>query len=70
MRRTATRSTGTNDKMTVNINTLADMLDCGIDTARKVGTSAGARVQIGTRVLYRTDKVNEYLERMTAQETA
>lgn len=53
------------DRITVNANTLAGMLDCGRATAVKVGTEAGARIQIGNRVLFKVDAVERYLnERM------
>lgn len=58
------------NRVAVNINTLAGMMDCGLVTARRIGANAGARVQIGKRVLYRLDKINAYLDRMTEDATA
>lgn len=49
------------DRITVNANTLAGMLDCGRATAVKIGTEAGARIQIGNRVLFKVDAIKEYL---------
>lgn len=49
-------------KVTVNAENLASMLDCGRVTAVKIGTDAGARIQIGKRVLFKLDKVEKYLE--------
>lgn len=40
---------------------LAQMLDCGRSTAVKIGIEAGARMQIGRRVLYNVDAVRKYL---------
>ena len=37
------------------------MLDCGRSTAVKIGIEAGARMQIGRRVLYNVDAVRKYL---------
>lgn len=55
----------TNNRVTVNTESLAKMLDCGRATAVKIGTAAGARVQIGKRVLFKMDKVDEYLNKLT-----
>lgn len=52
----------TDIKITVDINGLAAMLSCGHATARKIGEQAGARVEIGRRVLYMVDKVYKYLD--------
>lgn len=49
------------DRITVNANTLAGMLDCGRATAVKIGTEAGARIQIGNRVLFKVDAIKGYL---------
>jgi len=38
------------------------MLSCGRATARKIGEQAGARIEIGRRVLYSVDAVKKYLE--------
>lgn len=47
--------------LTVDANGLAGMLKCGRATATKIGNEAGARIQIGRRVLYKVSKVEEYL---------
>lgn len=52
-------------KVTVNAENLASMLDCGRATAVKIGTDAGARIQIGKRVLFKMDKVEKYLETLS-----
>ena len=59
-----TRMSDTENRVTVCAETLAKMLDCGRSTAVKIGTEAGARVQIGKRVLFKLDKVDKYLENM------
>lgn len=68
MRKTAT--TKGVEHVAVNIDTLQGMLDCGKATARQIGTAAGARVQIGKRVLYSVDKVNAYLNDLAGRESA
>lgn len=52
------------DRITVNADTLAGMLDCGRATAIKIGTDAGARVQIGTRVLFKVAEVERYISEL------
>ncbi len=49
-------------KITVTAEELAGMLSCGTATARKIGEDAGARVQIGRRVLYSVKKVEKYID--------
>lgn len=60
MRRTIKRNA--EDRLTVNAETLAGMLDCGRATAVKIGTDAGAKIQIGRRTLYKVSAVEKYLE--------
>lgn len=55
----------TSSRVTVSTENLAKMIDCGRATAVKIGTAAGARVQIGKRVLFKMDKVEEYLNKLT-----
>lgn len=63
-----TKTTETNNKVAVNAETLAKILDCGKPTAMKVGEAAGARIQIGKRVLYKVDKIERYLDSLTEKE--
>lgn len=60
MHRTMKRSN--RNYLTVNAETLAGMLDCGRATAVKIGTDAGAKIQIGRRTLYKVSDVEKYLE--------
>lgn len=46
----------------VNADTLAGMLNCGRATAVKIGTDAGAKIQIGRRTLYKVSIIEKYLE--------
>lgn len=62
MQKTREYSHNTKNRLTVNANTLAGMLDCGRATAVKIGTEAGARVQIGTRVLFKVSEVERYID--------
>lgn len=47
--------------LAVDIERLAAMLSCGQASARKIGEDAGARIEIGRRVLYVVGKVEKYL---------
>lgn len=53
--------------LTVNAETLASMLDCGRATAVKIGTDAGAKIQIGRRTLYKVSIVNKYLDSLSGE---
>lgn len=60
MKKTLSRD---NEKfLTVNADTLAGMLNCGRATAIKIGTDAGAKIQIGRRTLYKVSIIEKYLE--------
>ena len=61
MRKTLNRGNEEKGKLTVNAETLAGMLDCGRATAVKIGTDAGARIQIGRRALYNVSIIEKYL---------
>lgn len=63
-----TKTAETSNKVSVNAETLAKILDCGKPTAMKVGEAAGARIQIGKRVLYKVDKIEQYLDSLTEKE--
>lgn len=60
MRKTNTLET--ENKIMVSAENLAKMLDCGRVTAVKIGIEAGARIQIGKRVLFKMDKIERYLD--------
>lgn len=65
-----TKTAETSNKVSVNAETLAKILDCGKPTAMKVGEAAGARIQIGKRVLYKVDKIERYLDSLTEENEA
>ena len=52
-------------KMSVDTKELQSMLTCGRDTAVKIGMKAHARIQIGKRVLWNVQKVQEYLNNIS-----
>ena len=64
MRKTMERDT--QQKLMVDVKGLAAMLSCGLSSARKIGEQAGARIQIGRRVLYSVEKVQEHIRLNTA----
>ncbi len=47
--------------ITVNIETLKDILQCGRYTAARIAKEAGAEVRIGKRVLYNRQKIENYI---------
>lgn len=67
MQKTRVSTVPAENRLTVNANTLASMLDCGRATAVKIGTAAGARVQIGTRVLFKVSEVERYINEHTGK---
>ena len=51
-----------NKRTTIDTKALQEMLSCGRPAAIKAGTAAGARVQIGRRVLWNVEKVEQYID--------
>ena len=52
-------------RKTVDTTGLREMLNCGRVTAVKIGTDAGARIQIGRRVLWNVDKIQKHLDKIS-----
>lgn len=52
-------------RLTVTSEELALFMGCGRKTAVDTGEKAGARVQIGRRVLWNIEKVREYLNKIS-----
>ena len=50
--------------MTVDAEMLARMLNCGRQTAAKIGADASARIQVGRRVLYSVPAIEKYLDQI------
>lgn len=62
MRKTNTSSIVTEKTLLVDTPMLAsDVLHCGTVTAVRIGNDAGARVQIGKRVLWNLKKIENYV---------
>ena len=51
-----------NQKITVNIDELKEMLSVGKNTASQIGEDAQAVVRIGRRKLYNVEKIKKYME--------
>ena len=53
------------NKITVDINELKEMLSIGRNNAAEIGEKAGAVIRIGRRKLYNVRKVTEYMDKLT-----
>ena len=49
------------DKLLLDLNDLKEILSCGRQAAIRIGTEAGAVVYIGSKRVYRRDKIEEYI---------
>lgn len=47
---------------------LQNFCGCGRYTALNIGKAAGARIKVGRRVLYNTEQVKDYLNRLTEED--
>lgn len=68
MHKTKRRKIQLSDRITATTETLSEILDCGRNTAVKIGDKAGARICIGRRVLWNVDKVQRYLDSIVQSE--
>lgn len=59
MRKTITESVS--NRLAVDTRALQSMLCCGRETAVRIGLEANSRFQVGRRVLWNVEKVQEYL---------
>lgn len=50
------------ERLTSDTPELCQMLNCGRETAVKIGMNAGARIKVGRRVLWNVDKIQKYLD--------
>ena len=50
------------DKICVTTEGLQDLLDCGRATAVEIGGQAGARIEVGKRLLWNVSKVQSYID--------
>ena len=60
-----TKAFKTDEKITVDINGLQEMLSIGKNTAAQIGRDAGAVVEIGKRRLYNVEKIKRYIDSLT-----
>lgn len=68
MERTAAKATRQGEKynpLTVDTEGLMSLLNAGRQTAISTGTAAGARIQVGRRVLWNVKKIQSYLDRIS-----
>lgn len=66
MNRTRNRNEdGTLKQLACGTDALSGAMGCGKETAIKIATAAGARIQIGRRVLWNISKVQKYLDEIS-----
>lgn len=69
MRKTKTNGEARNiDKICVTTEGLQDLLDCGRATAVEIGGQAGARIEVGKRLLWNVSKVQSYIDRLAEEQ--
>ena len=68
MNKTSRKTMQLSNRLTANTDSLAEYLDCGRATAVKIGEAAGAKIQIGKRVLWNMSKVQSYLDSLSADD--
>lgn len=66
MRRTSHTNYPPSRALTVDTKGLQALLYCGRDTATKIGTDAHARIQMGKRVLWNVEKIQDYLNSVSS----
>ena len=64
--KTVSLEEGEKNKITVDINGLQALLGCGMATAKKIASAAGANLYFGRRRLYNVDKIRKYMDEMGA----
>lgn len=60
--RTKNTSIPTSAKLCIDTAELQQMLCAGRKTAIKMGIEAGARIKVGTRVMWNVRKISDYLD--------
>lgn len=69
MRTTKTNGETRNiDKICVTTEGLQDLLDCGRVTAVQIGGQAGARIEVGKRLLWNVSKVQSYIDSLAEEQ--
>lgn len=66
MRKTNYRET--ENKITVTLPELQNMLNCGRYSAEKIAVDAGAKIKIGRRTLYHVGKIESHLAKLADQQ--
>ena len=61
MRKTTESQLELKHRMLISTADLQEFLSCGRSTTIKIGTEAGAKIQIGKRVLWNREKIQKYL---------
>jgi len=61
MYKTLNTETTLDNSITVSTESLSRLLDCGRSTAVKIGEAADAKVRVGRRVLWNSNKIRKYL---------
>lgn len=59
---TAKKADTATERRTVDTVGLQEMLSSGRKTAVQIGNAAGARIQVGRRVLWNVKKIQKYLD--------
>lgn len=63
-----TRTTGIFfEDLTVDTAKLQSLLNCGRQSAVKIGIAAGARICVGRRILWNTVKIRKYLDEISGK---
>ena len=65
MRKTNTSVLKLEDRMLIDTPGLQALLSCGRSSAIRIGMDAGARVNVGKRVLWNRQKLENYLTKIT-----
>lgn len=69
MRTTKTNGEARNiDKICVTTESLQDLLDCGRATAVEIGRQAGARIEVGKRLLWNVSKIQSYIDSLSEEQ--
>ena len=62
MRKTSHSNLDINCRILISTAEMRELLSCGTATATKFGIEAGAKVQMGKRVLWNREKLQKYID--------
>lgn len=65
MRTTKQFNANLTERGAITTDELRAVCGCGRNTAVEIGTKAGARIQIGRRVLWNVRKLQDYLDKVS-----